>query len=105
MAQAMLKIDFMLMHTMFDGFIIDDKFVFDRLGLAIKPPDEQKILGSRGEGTRWRDGQGGTGKCILVLLCNRRGEGGGGSSGVSPNVRGREVGGESTTPSGVPVPL
>jgi hypothetical protein len=102
MQQGILKIDFMLMNTMFDGFIIDDKMVHDRLRLPIPHPDHQKKLAGRqgGEG-RWRDGQGGNGKCILVLLCTPRGAGGGGSAGASPNTRARDVR-ENTTPSGLP---
>jgi hypothetical protein len=94
MQQGILKIDFLLLQTMFDGFVIDDRMVHERTGLpSPKNHDDRRKLGAReGQGGSWRDGQGGNGKCVLVLLCQQRGvPGGGGSAGASPNTRARDM--------------
>jgi len=92
----MLKVDFLMLNTLFDGFIIDENMARDRL-----------CFGPPGGGGRFA-GQGGTGMCVLVLICSGRPVAGGGSASVghSPNVRITEMGPSGdTTPSGLSVPM
>jgi len=89
---GMLKIDFLMLNTLFDGFYIDDKLARERFGFGAVGSDR-------------RAGQGGPGMCVLILVCGGR-AGGSASVGHSPSVRITEMGPSThTTPSGMSVPL